>query len=232
MPAPPLGSEPAIVSALGTTGTDYNGFHMLRTARLVLFALLPSAAMAQTPPPGNPYDPARHPNAIITFVEEKDFKGADYAQVQKDAGIDILGLSQSEGKRDALAIAPGRFVKNMTILGNIRSDVTFYPVVRQTFKLTAGRDLLLHSFKFPRVSLPPNFGRAVLNEAATEKKKKPTEMRFGGTAPEVLEIRGTEGLLFEKDGMVTVYWEERGVGHTATSTLPREELFRIIEDLL
>jgi hypothetical protein len=57
-------------------------------------------------------------------------------------------------------------------------------------------------------------------------------MRFGGTAPEVLEIRRTEGLLFEKDGKITVYWEERGVGHTATSTLAREELFRIIEDLL
>jgi|SRR5438093_8621734 len=205
---------------------------MLRTARLLLFALLPIAAIAQTPPPGNPYDPARYPNPIITFVEEKDFKDGDYAQVEKDAGIEILGLSQSEGKRDALSIAAGRFVKTMTILGNIRSDVTFYPVVRQTFKLIAGGDLLLHSFKFPRVSLPQNFGRAVLNEAATEKKKKPSEMRFGGMAPEVLEIRGTEGLLFEKDGKITVYWEEAGVGHTATSSLPRRELFRVIEDLL
>src|SRR5215510_5277306 len=205
---------------------------MLRPAHLLLLTLLSTAAMAQTPPPGNPFDPARFPNPIITFVEDKDFKDGDYAQVEKDAGIDILGLSQSEGKRESLAIAPGRFVRSMTILGNIRSDVTFYPVIRQTFKLTAGGDLLLHSFKFPRVSLPRDFGRIVLNEAATEKKKKPTEMRFGGTAPEVLEIRGTEGLLFDKDGKITVYWEESGVGHTATSTLAREELFRIIEDLL
>jgi len=203
---------------------------MLR--RFLLIALLPAAAMAQTPPPGSPYDPARHPNPIITFVEEKDFKDADYAQVQKDAEIEILGLSQSEGKREGLAIAPGKFVKSLTILGNIRSDVTFYPVIRQTFKLASGGDLMLHSFKFPRVSLPPNFGRAVLNEAATEKKKKPAEMRFGGMAPEVLEIRGTEGLLFDKDGKITVYWQERGVGHTATSSLPRRDLFRIIEDLL
>jgi len=205
---------------------------MLRTARLLLLALLPATAIAQTPPPGSPYDPARFPNPIITFVEDKDFKEADYAQVQKDAGIEILGLSQSEGKRDSLAIAPGRFVRSMTILGNIRSDVTFYPVIRQTFKLSAGGDLLLHSFKFPRVSLPRDFGRIVLNEAATEKKKKPNEMRFGGMAPEVLEIRGTEGLLFDKDGKITVYWEEAGVGHTATSTLERREFFRIIEDLL
>ena len=209
---------------------------MLRTARLLLLALLPTllvtTAMAQTPPPGNPYDPARYPNPIITFVEDKDFKDADYAQVEKDAGIDILGLSQSEGKRDSLAIAPGRFVRTMTILGNIRSDVTFYPVIRQNFKLTAGGDLLLHSFKFPRVSLPKDFGKAVLNEAATEKKKKPSEMRFGGMAPEVLEIRGTEGLLFDKDGKITVYWEEAGVGHTGDVHTSRRELFRIIEDLL
>src|SRR2546429_9460113 len=92
---------------------------MLRTARLLLFALLPIAAMAQTPPPGNPYDPARYPNPIITFVEEKDFKDGDYAQVEKDAGIEILGLSQSEGKRDTLSIAAGRCWMTMTLLGTI-----------------------------------------------------------------------------------------------------------------
>src|SRR5262245_47426272 len=97
---------------------------MLRTARLLLITLLPTAAMAQVPPPGNPCDPVRIPNPIITFVEDKDFTDADYAQVQKDAGIEILGLSQSEGNRASLAIAPGRFVRSMTIIGNVRSDVT------------------------------------------------------------------------------------------------------------
>ena len=205
---------------------------MFRTIPFLLLVLFPAAALAQTPPPGNPYDPARHPNPIITFVEDKDFKDADYALVQKDSGIEVLGLSQDEAARESMAIADGRFVRNMNILGNIRTDVTFYPVVRQNFKLAAGSDLTLHSFKFPRVALPANFGRAVLNEAAVEKRKKPTEMRFGGMGPEVLEIRGTEGLLFEKDGKITVYWQERGVGHTVTSTLSRRELFRIIEDLL
>ena len=57
-------------------------------------------------------------------------------------------------------------------------------------------------------------------------------MRFGGSAPEMLEIRGTAGLLFEKDGKVTIYWEEAGAGYTVTSSLPRRQLFRIIEDLL
>ena len=41
-----------------------------------------------------------------------------------------------------------------------------------------------------------------------------------------------QGLLFEKDGQITVYWQEDGVGHTATASLPRKELFRVIEDLL
>jgi hypothetical protein len=205
---------------------------MFRTAVFLVAALCPFGALAQTPPPGIPYDAARHPNPIITFVEEKDFKSSDYAQVSKDSGIDILGLSQSEGTRASMAIADGKFVRNMQILSGVRTDVTFYPVVRQDYKLADGSDLRLYSFKFPKVSLPPNFGKAVLNEAATEKKKKPTEMRFGGLGPEILEIRGTEGLLFEKDGRITIYWEETGVGHTATSTLPRRELFRVLEDLL
>ena len=71
-----------------------------------------------------------------------------------------------------------------------------------------------------------------MNEAAVERKKKPAEMRFGGAKPEVLEIRGARALLFEKDGSLTVYWQEQGVGHTATASMPRQTLFEIIEDLL
>ena len=98
--------------------------------------------------------------------------------------------------------------------------------------LAGGSDLLLQSFRFPKVALPKDFAAFVLHEATTQTKKKPSEMRFGGTAPEQLDVRGTEGLLFEKDGQITVYWQEDGVGHTATASLPRKELFRVIEDLL
>ena len=205
---------------------------MIRAATFLFIILTATAALAQTPPPGNPYDPARHPNPIITFVEQKDFKPTDYEQAKKDAGMEFLGLSQSEGKRESVEIADGKFVKNMPILSGIRTDVTFYPVVRQKFKLAAGPELIVHSFKFPKVSLPPNFGKIILDEAAVEKKKKPSEMRFGGSVAEKLEIRGREGLLFEKDGLTTIYWQEDGVAHTAAAPLPRRELFRIIEDLL
>jgi len=131
-----------------------------------------------------------------------------------------------------LEVAAGKFVRNMSILAGFRTDVTFYPVVRQKFTLAGGAEFTLYSFRFPKVSLPRDFGRMVLNEAATEKKKKPSEMRFGGRAAEMVDIRGIGGLLFDERGAVTIYWEEEGSGHTATAALPRRELFRIIEDLL
>jgi len=197
---------------------------------LGILALSP-VAMAQTPPPGAPFDASKHPNPIITFVEEKDFRPVSYEQAKKDAGIEFLGLSQDEGKRESVEMADGRFVKNMSIL-NFRTDVTFYPVVRQKFKLAGGMDLVLYSFKFPRVALPREYARIILNEAAIEKKKKPSEMRFGGTAPEQLEIRGARSLLWKKDGQTTIYWQEDGVGHVVMGMLDQQELFRVIEDLL
>ena len=202
---------------------DYN-VPMFRTVTFLSLILASTAVFGQTPPPGAPYDATKHPNPIITYVENKDFKPGT-------ADMDLLGFSESEGKRESVEIAEGKYVKNMSIL-TIRTEVTFYPVVRQRFKLSGGVDLVLHSFRFPKVALPRDFTRFVLHEAATEKKKKPGEMRFGGAAPEQLEIRGIPGLLFDKDGEITIYWVEEGVGHTATASMPRRELFRVIEDLL
>jgi len=154
-----------------------------------------------------------------------------YDKAKADAGIELLGLSQDEGKRGSVELADGRLAKNMPIL-NFRTDVTFYPVVRQKFRLANGSDLILYSFRFPKVTLPREYARKILNESAIEKKKKPSEMRFGGTAPEQLEIRGARGLLFDKDGQITVYWQEEGVGHVAMASLERQELFRVVDDLL
>ncbi|HLH29969.1 MAG TPA: DUF4367 domain-containing protein [Terriglobia bacterium] len=207
-------------------------FDMFRAATFLLALMAATTAVAQTPPPGPPFDPAKHPNPIVTFVETKDFKSLASGQAKAEAGIDLLGLSQDEGKRESLEIAEGHFVKNMSIVG-FRTDVTFYPVVQQKFKLTdSGAEIVMYSFRFPKVPLPPNFTNIVLNEAAVEKRKKPAEMRFGGEKPETFGIRGAGALLFEKDGQTTVYWQEDGVGHTVTSNLPRKELFNIIEDLL
>jgi hypothetical protein len=204
---------------------------MFRVALFVLVILSITPAIAQTPPPGAPYDASKHPNPIVTFVEEKDFKPSSYAQAKKTAGIELLGLGQDEAKQESIEIADGRFIKNMQIL-NFRTDVTFYPVVRQKFKLSGGSDIVLYSFRFPKVALPPEYARMVLNEAAIEKRKKPGEMRFGGNAPEEFEIRGARGLLWEKDGQTTVYWQEEGIGHVVSGSQKQEELFRVIEDLL
>ena len=205
---------------------------MFRAATFLLAFSSAAAALAQTPPPGPPFDSSKHPNPVVTYVETKDFKPIGAGQVKNAAGIDLLGLSQDEAKRESLDIADGRYVKSMTIL-SIRTEVTFFPVVRQVFKLNdGGTELVMYSFKFPRVALPENFREIVLNEAAIEKKKKPADMRFGGEKPEMFDIRGAPALYFEKDGQITVYWEEEGVGHTVTAKLPRNDLFNIIDDLL
>src|SRR5215467_1699793 len=204
---------------------------MFRVPLFVLAVLIASTAMGQTPPPGAPYDASKHPNPIVTFVEEKDFKPASYEDAKKAAGIELLGLGQDEAKQESIELADGKFVKNMQIL-NFRTDVTFYSVVRQKFKLSNGPELVLYSFRFPKVALPPQYAKIVLNEAAVEKRKKPSEMRFGGSAPEELDIRGARGLLWEKDGVTTVYWQEGGIGHVVTSSQKQDELFEVIEDLL
>src|SRR5438132_1914029 len=203
---------------------------MFRTA-LFLLVSIPAAALAQTPPPGVPYDASKHPNPIITFVEEKDFRPASYEEAKKAAGIELLGLGQDEAKQQSIELADGKFIKSMQIL-NFRTDATFYAVVRQKYKLSNGSDFVLYSFRFPKVALPPQYARMVLDEAAVQKKKKPSEMRFGGSAPEELDIRGAKGLLWEKDGQTTVYWQEGGIGHVVTGSQKQEQLFDVIEDLL
>ena len=204
---------------------------MFRVEKFVLIALLPTAALAQTPPPGAPYDASKHPNPIVTFVEEKDFRPASYEEAKKAAGIELLGLGQDEAKQQSIEVADGKFVKNMPIL-NFRLDTTFYAVVRQKYKLSNGSDFVLYSFRFPKVALPPQYARMVLDEAAVQKKKKPSEMRFGGSAPEELDIRGAKGLLWEKDGQTTVYWQEGGIGHVVIGSQKQDELFDVIDDLL
>src|SRR5438132_12687052 len=64
---------------------------MFRVALFVLVLLLSTFAIAHTPPPGAPYDASKHPNPIVTFVEEKDFKPVKYDEAKKSAGIELLG---------------------------------------------------------------------------------------------------------------------------------------------
>ena len=184
----------------------------------------------QIVPPGPPYDPDKHINPIITYVQAKDFKPSAYKDAQEAADVQLLGVSKDVASTDRIDVA----LTSPDTAKELKIDVrgTFYPVVRQIFKTTEGREVVLCSFKAPkiqevgaRLALPfPLPGRD---------SKDPKNKRFGPVAPpEQLEIRGRFGLIFEKEGSITVAWQEQGIVHTATSTASRKELFRVLDDLL
>ena len=79
---------------------------MFRTACFLIATLTATAGLAQVPP-GSAYDPATHPNPILTYVTSSDFKPSTYAEAQEEADIELLGLSGSEGKRTSIELAAG-----------------------------------------------------------------------------------------------------------------------------
>ena len=142
-----------------------------------------------------------------------------------------MGLSKEEGTLQDVALAEVG-IKKVDVLQR-RMEISFSPVVRQTFKLVGGGEMILHSFKSPKVPLPLEMQDALLQEAIASVKKKPSERRFGPvSAPEQLALRGTRALLFEKDNQLIIAWQEEGVTHTAASSLPRKSFFRLLDDLL
>jgi hypothetical protein len=206
---------------------DYN-LAMTRFVTILVLLAVPQALSAQIPP-GDSYDPSKHVNPIITFVQAKDFKPSTYKDAGDMAGFPLMGLSKETGTVESVDVADAG-IQNVRV-GRSTIKITFYPVVRQTFKLADGTTLALYSFKNPKIpnqnagpfseGLPPNRGR------------DPKDRRLGDVkAPEELEIRGFPGVLFDKNGTLTVAWQEEGVTHTATSTLSRRAFFRILDDLL
>jgi hypothetical protein len=187
------------------------------------------AASAQVPA-GVPFDPRIHPNPIVTWVREQDFKTTPFAEAIKQAGIEILSLSQDEGKRDSLQLAspPQSGPQRIRILGQ-NTEVTFFPVIRQNYTLKDGKRFVMYSFRFPRALTSAQ----ALNEAAFSKPRRPADARFGTAAlPEQLSIRGVPGLMFNDGKELTIYWFEMGAGHSVTTNTTPEKLFRVLEDLL
>jgi hypothetical protein len=204
---------------------------MLRTSAIVFGLLALCARGFAQVPPGVPYDASKHPNPIVTYVSKSSFQAATYEEAKDIADIELIGLSQEEGRRESIEMAQPTLKK--VKVGPRDVDVTFYPVIRQVFRLADGGAFTLHSFKFPRTAIPPQIAAQVLNEAAFLKTKKPEDARFGlAPLPEMLDIRGSEALLFDIDGELTVFWTEDGVVHTATAKIPQKDLFRLVEDLL
>ncbi len=201
---------------------------MNRIATFLLAASLSVPAFGQVPP-GSNYDPAKHENPVITYVLSKDFKPSTMKAAEENARISLMGLSKDLGSRQSLDLAeptddPSKDLK-------LPVSAKFYPVVRQTFKLTGGGELTLYSFKAPRIQAFSN-GRFGIG-GIPGMRRDPKNKRLGpASPPEEIEVRSHRGILFDKDGTLTAAWEEQGTIYVATSKLGRKALFRVLEDLL
>src|SRR5215469_2313155 len=127
--------------------------------RIGLFAVavaltLSAFAQGQRPrpieiPPGATYDPAKHVNPMVTFVQSKDFKSATYKEAQDIGDFPLLGISKETGTLDSISVAQPPVDASKELRLNVKA--TFYPVVRQVFKIAGGGEMVLCSFKTPRV---------------------------------------------------------------------------------
>jgi len=185
-------------------------------------------------PAGPPFDPDRHPNPILTFVTDSSFGETGYDDAREQAGVDLMGLSPDQGVRETVALAPGS-VSEVEILGR-DTDVLFYPVVRQTFRLADGGRFQLYSFRDPRPTEIPNDILAdVLNQHAFQRGDSPEESRFGPAVPQELEIRASAALLFEFEGdepVRVLFWQDSEASHVASAPISRDRMFELVEDLL
>ena len=205
--------------------------HMTPTLRIFttgLTCLLASAAFAQVPA-GVPYDAKKHPNPIVTWAQEKDFKPVSFMQAAEAVGVELMSLSREKGERQSVELAsPPQSRQRVRIIG-AEYEVTFYPVMRQTYKLKSGSTFTLYTFRFPRALVTADF----LNQAAFGRPPRGTLPRFGAlTLPDRVDIRGTPGLYFDEGMLRTVYWFELGAGFSVTTDASKDELFDVLEELL
>jgi hypothetical protein len=210
-------------------------FSVTRIATFVTVLLLASTAAAQVPP-GVSYNPEKHPNAIITFVRNQDFKPVTYTVAKTQAGFEPLGISGKEGKRLSIEVAqPMPAVQKIDLPDDDfpQIKVEFFPVFRQTYQLTGGSELILDAFSFPKVPIPLNLMTGVLNSAAFRPGDRQWKPRFGpAVTPERLMVRGVAALLFDDNNEFVVFWREGSECYVAKTKAPRADLLRIIEDLL
>jgi hypothetical protein len=202
-----------------------------RLPLLVLqFLVLSSAAdaIAQVPA-GVPYDARKHPNPIITWVEQKDFVTVPYAEAAARVGVELMSLSKEHADRTSVEIAtPSRDPQKIRNYAE-EYEATFYPVMRQTYKLKSGNTFLLYTFRFPRALTSADF----LNTTAFGRPPRGVTPRFGSSpVPDRIDIRGVPGLYFDNGRQRTIYWFELEAGYSVTTNATKEELFAVLQDLL
>jgi hypothetical protein len=204
---------------------------MTATHRILAMAILgftTSVALAQVPA-GVPYDPSKHPNPIVTWVNAKDFKKVSFAEASEQVGVELMSLSRDKGDRESVEVAtPAPARQKVRIVGR-EFEATFYPVMRQNYKLKSGSSFALYTFRFPRALTTADF----LNDVAFARPPRGTVPRFGSLpVPDRIEIRGSPGLYFDDGKQRTIYWFELGAGYSVTTDASKDELFRVLEDLL
>jgi hypothetical protein len=200
----------------------------MRITTMVLLGGITSTLLAQVPA-GVPFNPSKHPNPIVTWVEEKNFKPATFSAAAAAVGVDTMSLSQDQGRRESVELAsPSPARQKIRMVGE-DVEVTFYPVMRQNYKLKSGHSFVLYSFRFPRALTSAD----VLNMAAFGRPARGNTPRFGLLpVPDRVEIRGNPGLYFDNSKQRTVYWFELGAAHSATTDASKDELYEVLDDLL
>ena len=203
---------------------------MAKLTSLVAWILVLGAvrAVAQVPA-GVPYDPKKHPNPIVTWVEQKDFKMVPFAEASEKVGVELMSLSRDEGERTSVELATPTPDRQKIRSYGAEYEATFYPVMRQIYKLKSGSTFMLYTFRFPRAMTSADF----LNMTAFEKPPRGITPRFGSSPlPDQLDIRGGPGLYFDNGKSRTIYWFELGAGYSVTTNASKEELFKVLGDLL
>jgi len=188
----------------------------------------PSLLYAQVPA-GVPYETGKHPNPIVTWVNEKDFKSVPFGEAAEKVGVELMSLSRDQGQRLSVEVAsPSTARQKVRIVGE-EYECTFYPVMRQIYKLKSGNTFTLYTFRFPRALTTAEF----LNQAAFGRPPRGYTPRFGSLPlPDKMDIRDAPGLYFDDGKHRTVYWFELGAGYSVTTDAPKDELFKVLDDLL
>ena len=190
--------------------------------------ILTTSVLGQVPA-GVPYEPQKHPNPIVTWVNEKDFKKVSFAEAADKVGVELLTLSRNEGERVSVEVASPASGKQRIRILNDEYEVTFYAVMRQNYKLKSNNNFTLYTFRYPRTIATAD----VLNQAAFGRPPRGTVPRFGALpVPDRIDIREVPGLYFDNGKLRSIYWFERGAGFSVTTDAPKDELLRVLNDLL
>src|SRR6187401_3254932 len=69
-------------------------------------------------PAGVPYEAGKHPNPIVTWVNEKDFKSVPFGEAAEKVGVELMSLSRDQGQRSSVEIAsPSTARQKVRIVG-------------------------------------------------------------------------------------------------------------------